>query len=331
MWEIVRRECVYLWYYVCLQVQLIVPYWVLGLLLGSAVSVFLKDRIASLFLASARTSEPQNAELRTAELQNAAPRFGGKKNAEPRTVSFRGLVPASLLGIASPLCMYGTVPLAASFSVAGAGDGILAAFMTASVLLNPQLLLYTAALGKTAVAVRFASCLLCGVAAGFAVRLYCRVRGKPFFKFTGFSAATSRDTDPNAALRYLKNLWRNVRATGPWFLAGIAAAAAYQRYVPAEVVGRLFGKHEAFGLLTAAALGVPLYVCGGGTVALMAGWLADGMSMGAAAAFMISGPATKITNLGALKTVLGSGHFFAYIGFSVVFAAAAGFVTDLFC
>ena len=54
---------------------------------------------------------------------------------------------------------------------------------------------------------------------------------------------------------------------------------------------------------------MPLYVCGGGTIPLLIQWLADGMSMGSAAAFMVTGPATKITNLGALKIVLGLKHF----------------------
>ena len=39
-------------------------------------------------------------------------------------------------------------------------------------------------------------------------------------------------------------------------------------------------------------------MCGGGTIPLLIQWLVDGMSMGSAAAFMITGPATKITNLG---------------------------------
>ena len=62
-----------------------------------------------------------------------------------------------------------------------------------------------------------------------------------------------------------------------------------------------FGNNKAFGVLTAAALGVPLYACGGGTIPLLHDWMLRGMSMGSAAAFMVSGPATKITNLGAVK------------------------------
>ena len=46
-------------------------------------------------------------------------------------------------------------------------------------------------------------------------------------------------------------------------------------------------------------------------------WLVDGMSMGSAAAFMITGPATKITNLGAVKIVLGTKRFAAYLVFTV--------------
>ncbi len=52
------------------------------------------------------------------------------------------------------------------------------------------------------------------------------------------------------------------------------------------------------------------------------------MSMGAAAAFMITGPATKITNLGAVKIVLGVKRFILYILFSVLFAALTGIIID---
>jgi uncharacterized membrane protein YraQ (UPF0718 family) len=44
---------------------------------------------------------------------------------------------------------------------------------------------------------------------------------------------------------------------------------------------------------------------------------------------MITGPATKITNLGALKIVLGIKHFLFYLLFAVVFALAGGLVIDL--
>ena len=45
--ESLQREFVYLSYYFMVQLEQIMPYWILGMLLGSAVSVFMKDRIIS--------------------------------------------------------------------------------------------------------------------------------------------------------------------------------------------------------------------------------------------------------------------------------------------
>ena len=299
MIEVIRREWVYLWYYFTLQLSQIAPYYALGIVLGSVISVFIKDHIHGLFR-----------------------RMGGMK------LGILGVVPASILGIASPLCMYGTIPLAASFSRSGIRDDWLAAFMMSSILLNPQLILYSTALGGVALTVRIVSCFLCGIVAGLLIRGF--YKGKPFFDFTGFDEPKSRDTDPNLLMRLLKNIGRNIKATALWFLIGIILSALFQRYVPADSFAALFGEsNEGFGVLMAATIGVPLYACGGGTIPLLIQWLNDGMSMGSAAAFMLTGPSTKITNLGALKIVLGVKRFLVYLAFVMVFSLVTGLIVNL--
>lgn len=78
----------------------------------------------------------------------------------------------------------------------------------------------------------------------------------------------------------------------------------------------------------AASAGVPLYTCGGGTIPILQQWLYHGMSLGSAAAFMLTGPATKITNLGALKIVLGTRRFCFYLAYVLVFALVTGLLLD---
>ena len=297
MTQVLHREFVYIWYYFDVQLRQIFLYWVLGMVLGSAVSVFAKEKI-----------------------HNAVRSLSGKK------LGAFGVIPASALGIASPLCMYGTIPLAASFSRYGISDDWLAAFMMSSVLLNPQLIIYSAALGPAALAVRIVSCFLCGITAGLLVRFLHR---KEFFRFEAFEDPKSRDTDPNILLRFLKYLGRNIKATGLYFLLGVLLSALFQRYVPAETMTAVFGGNEAFGVLMATTIGVPLYACGGGTIPLLQAWLMDGMSMGSAAAFMITGPATKITNLGALKIVMGIKNFVIYLIYVMVFAFVTGLAVNL--
>lgn len=100
--DIIYREFIYLWYYFEIQLRQIFPYWVFGIVIGSMVSVFCKNKIHNLFI---------------------------------------GIIPASILGILSPICMYGTIPIAALFSQKGMKDDYIAAFMMSSILLNPQLLI----------------------------------------------------------------------------------------------------------------------------------------------------------------------------------------------
>ena len=298
MLEYLFGQLTYFLYYFSVQLEQILPYWVLGTVFGSVISVFGKEKIHTLFSA-----------LQT------------------RRLGIFGLVPASLIGIASPLCMYGTIPIAAAFSEKGARDDWLAAFMMSSILLNPQLLFYSAALGEAMLAVRIISCLLCGVCAGICIRYF--FRNRSFFNFSGFAEPPCRDTDPSPAKRLLWNILRNFRATGGYFLLGIILAVLFQMYVPAEGFAALFGDQHGFGVLMAATLGVPLYVCGGGTIPLLLEWLHLGMSPGAAASFMITGPATKITNLGALKIVLGTKPFLFYLGYVILFGILTGLIVDL--
>jgi len=295
---VLKREIIYIWYYFEIQFRQICRYWILGMLIGSFISVFAKDRIHGV--------------------------FAGMKD---KKWGLFGILPACILGIASPLCMYGTIPIAASFRKQGMREDWLASFMMASILLNPQLIIYSAALGRTALTVRIITCFLCGCAAGLLVFAF--YRGRDFFDFSGFEERASRDTHPNLMARYLLNVWRNIKATGGYFLFGILLSALFQRYVPQDLMVNVFGGNEAWGVLMAATIGVPLYACGGGTIPLLQQWLREGMSMGSAAAFMITGPATKITNLGALKIAMGWKRFALYILFVMTYSFVCGIVVNL--
>lgn len=92
--------------------------------------------------------------------------------------------------------------------------------------------------------------------------------------------------------------------------------------------GSCFRQNSPWGVLMAASIGVPLYACGGGTIPLLQEWLWQGMSLGSAAAFMLTGPSTKITNLGALKIVLGVRYFLIYLLFVMAFSLLTGIVVN---
>lgn len=299
MTEILYREFVYIWYYFDIQLRQIIKFWIIGILIGSAISVFAKSKIHSIF-----------ANLKTSKWGTF------------------GIVPASFLGILSPLCMYGTIPIAASFYKQGMRQDWLAAFMMSSILLNPQLIIYSMALGNTLLVIRVISCFLCGILAGILLHIF--YKNKNFFNFNSFDKITNRDTDHHLLIRYIKNIYRNLKATGLYFLFGILLSALFQRYIPTDLFADIFGRQRQLGIFLATTIGVPLYVCGGGTIPLLLEWINSGMSIGAATSFMLTGPSTKITNLSALKIVLGKKNFILYFIYVFTFSFLFGSVINLF-
>ncbi len=283
--------------YFLFEFEQIFPFWAIGLVAGSVIAVYGKSKIT-----------------------------GSVSRLKATGFGLLGIVPASLLGIASPICMYGTIPVAAALAQEKVPEGWLAAFMMSSVLLNPQLLLFSFALGPTVALVRLLFCILGGVCAGLIVHVF--FRNQRFFDFASFGEDACRDIDPDMRVRLLKNIYRAIIITGPYLLVGILIAAVYTAYVPPEIIINLFGDSSWSGVVLAAVIGVPVYICGGGTIPILKAWLDGGMSVGSATAFMLSGPATKITNLSAIKIVLGARNFIFYLFFVMAFSIASGMVID---
>jgi uncharacterized membrane protein YraQ (UPF0718 family) len=295
------EEAFQLLFLVELQLRRMGPYWVAGTIVGSLVSVFLSERI------SAAMSRPRRGRA-------AAP---------------LGCAVASLLGAASPVCMFGTIPLIASLARGGVGQHILVSFMVSSILINPNLFAFSFALGAPIALLRLGACLAAGIVAGLASRAL--FKGREIFDLGAYESSGG-DSGGRVRERSFRafgaSLLRGLYKTAPYFLAGIALTALFDRYFPREWTAESLSPRGGLGPIIAASVGVPLYLCGGGTIPLIAEALRAGMSPGSALAFMISGPATKLTNLGAVKILLGKRNFALYLAYNLAFAIVAGLATD---
>src|SRR5262249_2353500 len=101
-------------------------------------------------------------------------------------------------------------------------------------------------------------------------------------------------------LRY--GLVEVVDHVGPWLVAGLAVAALIEPLLAAPWL-----THLPWGLdvLLFTLLGMPAYVCASGAPPLAAVLIANGVSPGAAIAFLLSGPGTNVTCFGVLSKLHG--------------------------
>jgi uncharacterized membrane protein YraQ (UPF0718 family) len=182
-----------------LQFARIFPFWMGGLVVGSLISVFARERIA-----------------RAAALINERKWVAGR------------LALAAGVGVASPICMYGTIPILASLGRKGAPHYLLASFMVSSILLNPSLLVFSFALGAPLALLRLAVCLGAGMVAGVAVNAL--FKKAPLFSFDRFCAHNRRQDAAPGLREYLRELNAGIVRTTPYFLLGIALTALMDRY-----------------------------------------------------------------------------------------------------
>ena len=89
-----------------------------------------------------------------------------------------------------------------------------------------------------------------------------------------------------------------------YYFMGLFIAGIVQALVNPQWIAALLGGESLASTFLAGLLGVPLYVCGGGSVATIGVLLNMGMGRGAALAFFVTGPATKISTLFSLNAVL---------------------------
>ncbi len=176
--------------------------------------------------------------------------------------------------------------------------------MIASPLINPSVFFLTASLlGLELALLRMIASLVIAVVGGYLIKAF---SVSPHLN----ENISGRTSEPRP---FYIDFYRTALFLGKYFLVALLLSAAVKALVPAEAISRLFGRHVSAGLLTAIALGVPFYSCGGAAIPFIQILMERGMSTAAALAFFIAGPATKLETLYIYKSMLGFKLLFFYL------------------
>lgn len=257
----------------------------------------------------------------------------------------RMIFAAAAIGGFAPFCSCEVIPLVAALLAAGAPLSAVMAFWLASPIMDPPTLLITAAslgwpfaIGKAVAAVSI------GVAGGFAIRAMTRAGGfaaplraegpagccgcgpdplsqKPVWRFWEERARTSV---------FLKEAGGNVLMLVKWMSFAYLLESLMVAYVPAETIAGVVGGDGVGAVVIGAFAGLPAYLNGYAAPPLVAGLIEQGMSVGAAMAFILAGGMTCVPALAAVWAIVRPNVFAAYtafaflgaIGFGLLFAAA---------
>ena len=236
---------------------------------------------------------------------------------------------ASVLGAVSPLCTYGTMPVVLQLYRAGTPLAPLITFLAVSSLMNPQLFILTwRGIGGEMAFVRLGAVLFFGMLLGLAMMV---IPQKWVVNLRIRLEEGGHETRRSRKVRGVKPFLRSFRSqfqfVGFFLLVGIIVGTALQVFAPQEWMNRAFDPDKWYSVPVAALLGVPLYACGGGAVPMIRGLMRIiGMGKGAALAYFLVGPETRITPLAAMDSVLRTGFIGLYVAGLFIFSLIVGFL-----
>lgn len=201
---------------------------------------------------------------------------------------------AAMVGVASPLPTLGMVPVILRFGSRGLPARPALAFVLASSLMNPQLLLLTlGAFGVSFALMQLGAVLLLSISLGL---------------LFGSSGEQRHDE------KWDEHLFQSTKPTlqvtalaghiGLYFLIGVILGASFQVLLPQLGVIDWLGKQGWLSTPLLGWLSAPFYLCGGSAVPLASSLVQSGFSPGAMFAFLLVGPALRGTTLASLSCML---------------------------
>jgi len=240
------------------------------------------------------------------------------------------IISASIIGIISPLCTYGTIPVVIELYKSKVHIAPLLAFLAASSLMNPQLFIMTAGgIGLEMALVRTLAVFIFSLAAG----MLCYVIPEKFIirrdislYDNGGENIINREKKSFIVKQYCINCLHNFRHLGIYLIIGIILGAIVEIYIPKGLISAAFRAGRIQSILAGALLGIPLSPCGGSAIPIVSGMITNGMGKGTALAFFIVGPATRPAPLAAMATLFIPLFLAAYCLFLIVSAVLMGFV-----
>ncbi|WP_138936119.1 permease [Roseovarius arcticus] len=253
------------------------------------------------------------------------------------------VVVASLIGAITPVCGVTVLPLMAGLLAAGLPLAPIMAFWLSSPITDPAMLATTAAtlglsfaIGKTLAA--FGLGLFGGAVTGLFAKTPWALNA---LRDTGLarqmSAARCR-----AALTFDPWVWRTKarrRSFGTQFWAtarliliclipAFAAEYALNAALTPGALATYVGEDQWWAIPAAVFVGAPAYIDGYGALPLTRGLIDNGMSEGAAMAFLVSGGVVSIWGAMAIAPILKLKPFLLYLTLAVLGSLAAGYIFE---
>ena len=251
---------------------------------------------------------------------------------------FGGVVKSVLLGVPLPLCSCGVVPAGIGLKNDGASDGASVGFLISTPQTGIDSVLVSASFFGWPFAIfKMLAAAVTGIVGGWLTE----VSGEPESdQVPGDSRTDDLSTGeistcpalPRSRTAWIGELWSHsmevLQSIWWWLLVGVFVSAlitsrGFEGIIQQVGEGGLF-----VSMLLMLVIATPLYVCATASVPIAAALVSSGLPPAVALVFLMAGPATNLTTMGAIRKRFGWRVLGVYLGTLIVGSFLSAFLFD---
>jgi uncharacterized membrane protein YraQ (UPF0718 family) len=245
---------------------------------------------------------------------------------------------ASLFGAVTPFCSCSSIPLFIGFVKGGIPLGVTFAFLITSPLVNEvAVAMFLGLFGMKATLIYTLSGILLGITGGFILEKFRLERYLSDWvkEIQAHSEKESGrwETDHTPLIDRLPAIiregWNIVRKVLLYVLIGIAIGAAMHGYVPENFFTKYLSADTWYGVPLAVILAVPMYANAAGIIPVIQVFVAKGVPLGTAIAFMMAVVGLSLPEATLLKKVMKWKLIGIFFGTITLFIIILGYLFNL--
>lgn len=245
---------------------------------------------------------------------------------------FRGIganMIAALLGTVTPFCSCSSIPIFIGFTSAGLPLGVTFSFLISSPMVDlGSLVLLMSIFGWKVAIVYVLLGLIIAVAGGSLIeKLHLENEVEEYIK-------NGKSVDiPQEELHFKDRLhfaWEQdvstAKKVAPYVLIGVGIGAIIHNWIPEEIIVKILGANNPFGVIIATIAGVPMYADIFGTIPIAEALLAKGALLGVVLSFMMGVTTLSLPSMIMLRKAVKPKLLWIFIAICTVGIILVGYI-----
>lgn len=198
----------------------------------------------------------------------------------------------ALLGTVTPFCSCSSIPLFIGFTSAGLSLGVTFSFLISSPMVDlGSLVLLMSIFGTKVAAVYTVVGLVIAVIGGTLIEhmhMEKYVEDSIYESNSTVDIASPELTQKDRLIYAKDQVVSTFRKVFPYILIGVGIGAVIHNWIPENVVEKVLGSGNPFGVILAVVIGIPMYADIFGTIPIAEALLAKGALLGVVLSFMMA-------------------------------------------